>query len=71
VLKYGAILHVSLTKDGDFTGGKVVSTYMNDRGVPTRDDDERAWKLIRDLSDKDFGGEAAKIGEDGSITPPG
>ena len=72
VLKYGAILHVSLTKDGTFTGGRVVSTYMNDQGVPTRDEgDERGLKMLRDLSEEDFAESAAKIAEDGSITPPG
>lgn len=71
VLKYGAILHVSLTKDGTFTGGKVISTYMNAAGVPTRDSaDERGRKMVADLSAKDFGDDAVKIDSDGSIAPP-
>jgi poly-gamma-glutamate capsule biosynthesis protein CapA/YwtB (metallophosphatase superfamily) len=70
-LKYGAILHVSLTADGTFTGGKLLSTYMNQAGVPTRDDDdERGRKLVASLSSEDFGETAARIGDDGSITPP-
>jgi poly-gamma-glutamate capsule biosynthesis protein CapA/YwtB (metallophosphatase superfamily) len=72
VLKYGAILHVSLTADGSFAGGKVLSTYMNSAGVPTRDQDgERGRKMVADLSKDDFGDTAARIGDDGSITPPG
>jgi poly-gamma-glutamate capsule biosynthesis protein CapA/YwtB (metallophosphatase superfamily) len=70
-LKYGAILHVSLTRDGTFAGGKVVSTYLNGQGVPTRDDNERGREMVASLSAEDFGDEAARIADDGSITPPG
>jgi capsule synthesis protein PGA_cap len=71
VLKYGAILHVSLRPDGSWAGGKVVSTYLNAAGVPTADENGKSRDLIADLSADDFGGTAAKIGEDGSISPPG
>jgi poly-gamma-glutamate capsule biosynthesis protein CapA/YwtB (metallophosphatase superfamily) len=37
VLKYGGILHVKLTKNGDWAGGKFLSTYLSPVGVPTRD----------------------------------
>ncbi|HEU4346229.1 MAG TPA: CapA family protein [Actinoplanes sp.] len=71
VLKYGAILHISLTPDGTFTGGRLLSTYMNPAGVPTRDDEnERGRKLVASLSEEDFGADAARIGDDGSIGPP-
>ncbi|MEV6630029.1 CapA family protein [Actinoplanes sp. NPDC051470] len=71
VLKYGAILHVSLKPDGSWAGGKVVSTFMSPVGVPTADEDGKSRDLIADLSADDFGDTAAKIGEDGSISPPG
>jgi hypothetical protein len=71
VLKYAGVLHVSLTGDGRFAGGRFLSTYLNPTGVPTRDTaDERGRSLVRELSDADFGGTAAKIGKDGSITAP-
>jgi hypothetical protein len=70
VLKYSGILHVSLTPDGGWAGGKFVSTYLNATGVPTRDGAERGRKLVAQLSDKDFPDTAAKIGADGSISPP-
>jgi poly-gamma-glutamate capsule biosynthesis protein CapA/YwtB (metallophosphatase superfamily) len=71
VLKYGGILHVSLTKDGKFAGGKFLSTYMNAAGVPTRDTaDEHGRSLVRTLSTEDFGATAATIGPDGTISPP-
>jgi poly-gamma-glutamate capsule biosynthesis protein CapA/YwtB (metallophosphatase superfamily) len=71
-LKYGAILHVSLTPDGTFAGGKVLSTAMNSVGLPTRDRaNERGRAMVASLSVDDFGDTAAKIGDDGSISPPG
>ena len=71
VLKYGGILHVSLTKDGSWAGGKLLSTYMNAAGVPTRDSsNERGRKMVAEFSAKDFGDDAARIGDDGSISPP-
>jgi poly-gamma-glutamate capsule biosynthesis protein CapA/YwtB (metallophosphatase superfamily) len=70
VLKYGGVLQVTLTKDGTFTGGKFVSTYMNANGLPTRDDDEQGRKLVAELSSADFAESGARLGDDGSITPP-
>jgi hypothetical protein len=72
VLKYAGILHVSLTRDGKWVGGTFLSTYLSSTGVPTRDAaNERGRALVRQLSAEDFGDTAAKIGEDGSISPPG
>ena len=71
ILKYGVILHVSLTRDGTFTGGKVLSTSLNSAGTPTRDTaNERGRKLIAELSADDFGDTAAAISDDGSISAP-
>ena len=71
VLKYGGILHVSLTKDGSFVKGKFLSTYLNPAGLPTRDSrDERGLARVRSLSADDFGDTAATIGKNGSIAPP-
>ncbi|GAB1643519.1 CapA family protein [Krasilnikovia sp. MM14-A1259] len=71
VLKYGGILHVTLSADGKFTGGTFLSTYLNGAGVPTRDSaNERGRGLVAQLSAADFGDTAARIGDDGSISPP-
>ncbi|GAA3932060.1 CapA family protein [Actinoplanes auranticolor] len=71
VLKYGGILHVSLTRDGGFAGGKFLSTYLDSTGKPVRDSaKERGRDRVRELSADDFGDSAATIGEDGSITEP-
>ncbi|WP_433827606.1 CapA family protein [Actinoplanes sp. CA-015351] len=70
VLKYAGILHVSLTKEGEYAGGKFLSTYLNTTGVPTRDaKNERGRELVNDLSASDFDDTAASIGDDGTIKP--
>ncbi|GAA3344414.1 CapA family protein [Amorphoplanes nipponensis] len=71
VLKYGGILHVSLTRDGEYAGGKFLSTYLDGTGKPVRDSaKERGLARVRELSADDFGDSAATIGEDGSIAAP-
>jgi poly-gamma-glutamate capsule biosynthesis protein CapA/YwtB (metallophosphatase superfamily) len=71
ILKYGGILHVTLTKDGKYVSGKFLSTMLSSTGVPTRDSaGEQGRKLVAQLSKADFGDTAARIGADGSISPP-
>ncbi|MFI7596742.1 CapA family protein [Actinoplanes sp. NPDC049681] len=71
VLGYGGILHVTLTRDGEFAGGKFLSTALNEVGRPTRDsENERGLARVRELTADDFGDTGAKIGEDGSISAP-
>jgi len=71
VLKYGGVLHVTLTKDGAFAGGQFLSTYLSSTGVPTRDSTgEKGRSLVASLSADDFGATAARIGRNGSISPP-
>jgi poly-gamma-glutamate capsule biosynthesis protein CapA/YwtB (metallophosphatase superfamily) len=72
VLGYGGILHVSISRDGRWAGGRFLSTAMSPAGVPTRDRaNERGRALVTELSADDFGRTAARIGGDGSISPPG
>lgn len=71
VLGYGGILHVSISRDGRWAGGRFLSTAMSPAGVPTRDRaNERGRALVTELSADDFGRTAARIGGDGSISPP-
>ena len=71
VLKYGGIVHVTLTRDGTFAGGRLVSTQMNSDGLPTQDrPDGQSRKLVAQLSAADFGKTGAKLGKDGSIALP-
>ncbi|WP_127498753.1 CapA family protein [Actinoplanes solisilvae] len=70
VLKYGGILHATLSKDGTYVGGKLLSTYMNSNGLPTRDAaDEQGRKIVQQLTKADFPDTGATIGADGSIKP--
>nr|WP_221378210.1 CapA family protein [Actinoplanes polyasparticus] len=70
VLKYGGVLHVTLSKDGSYVGGKLLSTYMNSNGLPTRDESaERGRKLVAQLTKADFPETGPTLGADGSIKP--
>jgi poly-gamma-glutamate capsule biosynthesis protein CapA/YwtB (metallophosphatase superfamily) len=68
-LAWGGVLKVSLTRDGTFAGGRFLSTRMNSAGVPTRDTAENSAGLVREVSAEDFGDSAARIDDDGKITP--
>ena len=69
-LKHAGILHVSLTRDGKYAGGRFLSTYLDRTGAPARDTTaERGRKLVAELSAADFAGTGARIGADGTIKP--
>ena len=71
VLKYGGVLHVKLTADGTYAGGRFDSTYLDPAGRPTRDQaDERGRELVARLTAADFAGTGAGVGADGAITAP-
>lgn len=69
-LGWGGVLKVSLTRDGEWAGGEFVSTFMNDAGLPTLDDQGRGLGLIRELTELDFPQTGPQFGDDGSILPP-
>ncbi|MEV6341782.1 CapA family protein [Actinoplanes sp. NPDC051851] len=71
-LKYGGILHATLSSDGQYIGGKFLSTYLDSTGAPTRDAaDEHGRALVASLSTADFPKTGAKIAENGTINPAG
>jgi len=69
-LGWGAVLKVSLTADGTWAGGQLISTYMNGEGKPTMDSQRRALGLTRDLCRSDFPKTGARLGSDGKISLP-
>jgi poly-gamma-glutamate capsule biosynthesis protein CapA/YwtB (metallophosphatase superfamily) len=69
VLKYGGILKASLTSDGSWGGGQLVSTAMSSSGRPNPDPKENGRRLVKELSEADFGDSAATIDDDGAISP--
>lgn len=63
-----AILEVELAKDGKFFSGKIHSGKQEGRGIPVLDASGDAIKKIRSLSQTDFGPNAPKIADDGTIS---
>jgi poly-gamma-glutamate capsule biosynthesis protein CapA/YwtB (metallophosphatase superfamily) len=51
---YAPLLWVELGRNGEFVKGKIFSFMQFPPGVPKRDEEERAWALIKKLSQEDF-----------------
>lgn len=51
---YAPLLWVELGRNGEFVKGKIFSFIQFPPGVPKRDEEERAWALIKKLSEEDF-----------------
>jgi hypothetical protein len=69
-LGLGAVLKVSLTADGDWSGGQLISTFMNAAGKPMTDDDHRGRDLVADVTRKDFPETGARLDATGKISEP-
>ena len=61
------ILEVSLDSDGKFLGGKIHAAKQEGRGGPVLDKTGEAIHVVRALSVSDFGANAPKIADDGTI----
>lgn len=70
-LSVSYILEVTLKPDGTWVGGKMLATKLVDPGYADTDASGAAISSVRDLSKADFGKSAARIGDDGTIMPPG
>jgi hypothetical protein len=70
VLGLGAVLRVSLTPDGTFVSGQLVSTHMYDAGLPKVDPEQRGLDLVREVTALDFPQTGPRFGDDGEIIPP-
>lgn len=62
------ILETTLDADGKFVSGKLHSGRQEGRGIPVLDKGGQAIRVVRDLSNTDFGSNAPKIADDGVIT---
>src|SRR5262249_32402773 len=64
------ILRVTLRRDGSFVAGTLVPTHMVAPGSPRMDPQKQAIPLVSGLSKADFPKTGARIGVDGTVTPP-
>lgn len=62
------ILEVNLDTDGKFLGGKIHAGRQEGRGGPLLDRSNESVRVVRALSEADFGANAPKIADDGTIT---
>lgn len=62
------ILKVKMDQDGNFINGQIISCKQLRPGYPVLDSKNKAAKLIKRLSEKDFKKSKLKITEDGQIT---
>lgn len=62
------ILNVKLDANGKFVGGTIHSGRQEGRGIPVLDETGTAIRVIRNLSEADFGTNAPRIANNGNIT---
>ena len=65
-----AVLRVTLDARGRFVKGRIVPLRLDAAGTPRLDSTHRAWQLLRQLSQSDFGPRAARLTSGGQILPP-
>ncbi len=66
----GAVLEVTLDREGRFVAGQVLPTRQEGGGVPVKDPAAAAVDLIRTLSAADFPGTAVQVAQDGTLRAP-
>lgn len=71
VLGTTAIVHLTFTADGRWTGGRLHPTRHVRPGYAEPDPERRAIELVGRLSAADFGSTAMRVAADGRLGPPG
>ena len=71
-LGVGAVLEVTMAKDGAFVGGRILPTLQEGEGVPvkdpvTEDGGGKAIDLVRSLSESDFPTTGVRVAQDGTL----
>lgn len=70
-LGLGAVLKVSLQRDGSWASGALIATtHQGSGGLPRRDPQRRGVALVRSLTAADFPTTGARLGPTGEITTP-
>lgn len=62
------ILETKIDAEGKFLSGKLNSSKLEGRGIPMLDPTGTSIRVVRNLSTVDFGANAPKIADDGTIT---
>lgn len=62
------VLDAKLDAEGKFLSGKIHSAKLEGRGIPMLDKTGASIRLVRSLSTTDFGANAPKIADDGTIS---
>jgi hypothetical protein len=66
---YAPLLWVELGRNGQFVKGRIYSFVQSPPGGPKRDEKERAWALMKKLSQEDFPETSPLFDESGIILP--
>ena len=66
-LSTSAILHVTIGGDGSIDSAHLVATRLADPGTPALDPSGGAFRLVRRLSEQDFGSGGATVSSAGTI----
>ena len=66
---YAPLLWVELGRNGEFVRGKIFSFIQPPPGGPRRDEEEKAWDLIKRLSQEDFPQTSPLFGPSQTILP--
>ncbi len=69
-LDLSGILKVTLHADGSFGGAHFTSVVLSGEGQPSLDPSDAAAQFVNQLSQADFGADAAVIGANGDLAPP-
>lgn len=63
----GAIVEVTLARDGAFSAGRIFGTTQEGEGTPVTDPANEGADLVRVLTDADFPDSGVRVAQDGSI----
>ncbi len=66
---YAPLLWVELGQKGEFVRGRIFSFFQVPPGGPRRDEEERAWALMKKLSQEDFPETSPFFDESGIVLP--
>jgi poly-gamma-glutamate capsule biosynthesis protein CapA/YwtB (metallophosphatase superfamily) len=70
VLGTSAILHATLSLEGEFESGTLIPIQISANGIPMPDPEKTAHEMVRSLSQEDFSYSGVHIDEDGNIFIP-